>query len=152
VLHNIAQVIKGRNLVFVNSQDDIPKDYISLDAASPPQSRSRSRTTRLNIHYQHPCHPHPPGYLVICHGNTEARPNQPPMPDNLGDHSGHNIHGHSKADAGAASGRAVNRGIHSDKPPGAVEKRPARIPRIDGGIGLNNPLDDSAGCLLNLSA
>src|SRR6185369_8499288 len=53
----------------------------------------------------------------------------------------HLVHGDGEANADRGAGRAVDGGVDADQPPRRIEKRAARVARIDRGVGLDHAAD-----------
>src|SRR5207302_632581 len=92
------------------------------------------------------------GDFVLCGPYAEARTHDPPVLDQLRDDAIHFVHWNGKADAGISAGRAVNGGVHTDKPAGAVEQRTAGIAGIHRGVGLDYVFQGSRRVVLQFSA
>jgi hypothetical protein len=93
-----------------------------------------------------PADPETPRHQTVepaVEAHADHGTSHPPELDQLRHHPAHRIDGDGESDARVGARRRVDGGVHADQPSRAIEKRPARVAGVDGGVGLDHVFDRS---------
>src|SRR5436190_24310573 len=112
-----------------------------IDAAD---AGTLGRASGRGAHDDHPFDPQPGRNGLTGSDNADPGRRHAAALDEFGDHAIDDVDGDRKANAGAGARRRDDGRVDADQPSRRIQQRPARIARIDRGVGLDHVGDLAA--------